>query len=191
MFKLIFAFLLLVSTAKADFVGFSSGFEFQATPVEGTVIITCEGFNGNAQATYTCRDAVLEPMDADNFMGPRDARAKQVELRALREDGSTRVKTASYDGANGKTSSPINLWQSTIFQQPLLSSGLNQIHFSIYSSNNDSTQEVAKGDFTVNVKRGALRRCPTTQYQSTDVTDCNSQYSICQRYFEQYNNCRQ
>ena len=191
MLKVVSIILLLSAVAKADYVGFSSGSTFQATPIEGNVIMTCDGFNGSSQANYTCRDVVLEPLNSDVFLGPQDARATQVELKADREDGSSRLKMLNYDGRNGKSTGAFNLWISSLFQRPLLAVGVNHIHFSIYSNGTGSDlQEYGSGDFVVTVNRGTSRTCPTTQYHSTDVTDCNSQYSICQRYFEQYSNCR-
>ncbi|HEX7674621.1 MAG TPA: hypothetical protein VF412_10630 [Bdellovibrio sp.] len=188
MLKAVSFILLLSSVATADYAGFASGSTFQATPIEGNVLMTCDGFNGTSQANYTCRDVVLEPQNSDIFVGPLDNRATQVELKAVREDNSSRVKINNYDGRSGK-SSTFNLWISSLFQKPLLMAGVNHVHYSIYT-NSPSFQEFASGDFDVMVNRAATRVCPTTQYHSTDVTDCNSQYSICQRYFEQYNNCR-
>ncbi|MDG0815080.1 hypothetical protein [Bdellovibrio svalbardensis] len=191
MLKVVSTILLLCSVAKsAELAGFASGREFAATPLEGTVVMTCEGFNGTGQAVYTCRDVVLDPQSYDTFIGPVDARASQVELRAEHEDGSTRVKMAGYNGKVGKSVSTFNLWVSTLFQKPLLMAGTNKLSYTIYNGSGESYQEYARGNFIVTVKRNSLRRCPTTQYNSTDVTDCNSQYSICQRYFEQYNNCQ-
>ncbi len=192
MLKVVSIILLLCSAAKAaDLPGFASGSDFSATPIEGTVIMTCEGFNGTSEATYSCRDVVLDPQAFDTFTGPVDPRATQVELRADHEDGSSRVKMAGYNGKTGKSTSTFNLWVSTLFQKPLLMAGVNKLSYSVYSgTGSEAFQEYARGTFVLTVKRNTLRRCPTTQYHSTDVTDCNAQYSICQRYFEQYNNCR-
>lgn len=191
MLKIVTAILLLCSAASAGYVGFASGSQFKATPIEGTVIITCDGFNGSGQATYTCRDVVLEPQNYDVFQGPQGSEATQVELSVDREDGSNRVKVSNYNGKSGKSLSAFNLWVSSLFQSPLLTVGANKLTYSIYSlSSTNARQEYAHGSFTVTVTRNTLRRCQTTEYQSTDVSDCSSQYSICQRYFEQYNSCR-
>lgn len=200
MLKAVSVLLLLCSVSQtalsAVAAGFVSGSEFSATPIEGTVFMTCEGFNGNAQVTYSCRDVVLDPQATDIFFGPQDIHATQVELTAVHEDGSDRVKMAGYNGKVGRSTSTFNLWISTLFQKPLLMAGVNKISYSITGPENTSSdgteiqREYVRGSFQINVKRSIARRCPTTQYHSSDVTDCNSQYSICQRYFEQYNNCR-
>ncbi|HWU43742.1 MAG TPA: hypothetical protein VN132_09900 [Bdellovibrio sp.] len=171
-------------------IGFLSGSEFQATPIDGTVVITCDGFNGTSQANYSCRDVVLDPQSSDIFAGPREPRAKQVELLATHEDGTTRTKTSNYDGQLAQSTSSFNLWINTLFQKPLLMTGINRIHYTLYNGSTAGPEEFGSGNFTVTVKRGTARHCPTSYYHSTDVIDCNSQYSICQRYFDQYNSCR-
>ncbi|WP_413585704.1 hypothetical protein [Bdellovibrio sp. HCB274] len=193
MFKNILTFIcasisVVGAVHAADAVGFSSGSQFQATPIEGQVHVTCEGFNGGGAATFTCRDVVLDPVSYDYFMGPRDARAVRYELRNLREDGSVRTKEDDYSGSQGRSGSAINLWISTIFQKPLLAAGKNKISYAVYASNN--REPLSHGEFSINVARNASRVCPSTHYNSADVNDCSSQYSVCQRYFQQFNNCR-
>jgi hypothetical protein len=172
----------------ADPVGFSSGTQFKATPLEGQVHVTCEGFNGGGAATFTCRDVVLDPVSVDYFVGPRDARAVRYQVSNLREDGSVRSKEDNYDGARGRSATGVNLWISTLFQKPLLAAGKNKISYAIYAENN--REPLSRGEVMITVSRNASRTCPTTHYNSADVNDCNSQYSVCQRYFQQFNNCR-
>jgi hypothetical protein len=185
--------LSFISIASADYIGFQSGPEFHATPVEGTVIMTCENGNNKITSTYKCRDVVLDPRSADYFIGPVDPTLNQVFLTSLHEDGTFRSKSSGYDGVAGKSQTPINLWISTLFQKPLLMKGVNRVRYS-FKSNIDSQitsfEDYGEGEIIVRVKTGVNRRCPTTQYRSTDPADCSSQYSICQRYFENYNNCR-
>ncbi|MGE5086332.1 MAG: hypothetical protein ACM3MG_08550 [Bacillota bacterium] len=189
MFKSVCTFLLMcsvVSTAEA--VGFSSGTTFSATPIEGNVVVTCDGFNGGGSASFICRDVALDPASYEYFVGPTDPRAVRITLSNTREDGSVRTKADEYNGAEGVTRNPVNLWVSTLFQKPLLMSGDNHIHYSLYDTN--SSQALSEGEITVVVARNGSRHCPVTHYQSADVNDCTSQFSICQRYFEQFNNCR-
>ncbi|MFM6929466.1 MAG: hypothetical protein ACKOX6_13440 [Bdellovibrio sp.] len=189
MFKSVCTFLLMSSvTCVAGAVGFSSGATFKATPIEGNVVVTCDGFNGGGSASYMCRDVVLDPAAYDYFVGPTDPRAVKVTLRNTREDGSVRTKTEDYNGALGRTRNPMNLWISTLFQKPLLMSGDNRIRYSIYDRN--SSEALFDGEITVTVARNSSRHCPMTHYHSADVNDCTSQFSVCQRYFEQFNNCR-
>ncbi|KHD88069.1 MAG: hypothetical protein OM95_11155 [Bdellovibrio sp. ArHS] len=187
MLKVMTSILLFTSIASAEYVGFSRGNELSATPISGTVRVICSGFNGSGSAVYTCRDTALNPAAYDYFVGPQDSRTDRVELTATHADGSTRSKTMEYDGYRGKSKEAFNLWISTIFQKPLLETGRNTIRFRVFSRN---IQPMAEGTFIATVKRDAARQCPTAQYTSSDINDCSSQYSICQRYFEEYNNCQ-
>lgn len=189
MLRTFLAIMLFTLSAHADDVGLSHGSEFTAAAVEGRVSIHCNGFNGVGNAVYNCRDAVLEPQLYDYFIGPRDAKATDVELKCTREDGSVRVKTSGYNGTKGISTDSFNLWISTLFQKPLLQAGINTIDYRITADDRAKT-EIAKGRFVVNVVRTPVRRCQDAHYTSTDINDCNSQYSVCQKYFEEFNNCR-
>lgn len=189
MLRTCLAIMLFSLSAHADFVGFVHGSEFTAAAIEGRVTVSCNGFNGVGSAVYACRDAILEPQIYDYFTGPRNAKAADVELKCTRDDGSVRTKTSGYNGAKGLSTDSFNLWISTLFQKPLLQVGVNTIDYRITADDRAET-EIAKGRFVVNVKRVAARRCPDAHYNSTDINDCNSQYSVCQRYFEEYHNCR-
>ncbi|MBV2169813.1 MAG: hypothetical protein KUL82_14000 [Bdellovibrio sp.] len=186
MLKVLFSIITFCLMAKAHAAGFANGNALIATPIQGQVQVQCNGFNGSGTALYTCRDVVMDPQAYDYFVGPQDARADKVELMAFHEDGSSRSKVNNYDGARGKSRDAFNLWISTLFQKPLLEYGRNTIRYKIFSDNNTP---YAQGEFGVVVQRGAARQCPAATYHSTDSNDCNSQYSICQRYFEEYRNC--
>lgn len=189
MLRTFLAIMFFTFSAQANYVGFVHGSEFTAAAVEGRVTVHCNGFNGVGNAVYACRDAVLEPQIYDYFTGPRDAKATDVELKCTRDDGSVRSKTSGYNGAKGVSSDSFNLWISTLFQKPLLQVGKNTIDYRITADDRAKT-EIAKGRFVVNVVRAPARRCADAHYNSTDINDCNSQYSVCQRYFEELNHCR-
>lgn len=192
MFKTILLVLAFYTSAQAADGGFANGNEFVATPVQGQVRVVCNGFNGNDTALYNCRDVALSPNPYDYFVGPQMGRSNvndRVELLATLEDGTTRTKITGYDGTRGKSRDAFNLWISTLFQKPLLSYGANKIRFRIIVSENHP-EHVVEGNFIANVKRGTVRTCPSVEYTSSDINDCNSQYSICQRYFEEYRNCQ-
>lgn len=189
MLKNIILVLTICSSANAAPAGFSLGNDLVATPIQGQVQVTCAGFNGSSSAVYTCRDVVLDPQVYDFFVGPQDGYADKVELTAFHEDGSSRVKAEDYDGVRAKSRSQLNLWISTIFQKPLLEYGRNVIQYRLLSSGRPG--EASKVDqFVATVRRGSSRSCPLAHYNSTDVNDCSSQYSICQKYFTEYKNCR-
>lgn len=189
MLKVILSFFAVHSFAQADQLGFARGNELTATPIQGQVQVTCSGFNGSGSAVYTCRDVVMDPQAYDYFVGPRDPQADKVELVATHEDNSMRIKISNYDGVRGRSRDAFNLWISTLFQKPLLEFGKNLIQYQLYAG--EKKREFAgSNQFVVNVKRGSARSCPPAHYNSADVNDCNSQYSICQRYFEEYHNCQ-
>jgi hypothetical protein len=188
MLRTFLATMLFTMNAQAGNVGFVHGSEFTAAAVEGRVTVHCNGTNGVGNAVYNCRDAVLEPQLYDYFMGPQDARATDVELKCARDDGSVRSKTSGYDGNKGISTDSFNLWILTLFQKPLLQVGLNTIDYRITADDRAKT-EISKGRFVVNVVRTPARRCPDAHYTSTDINDCNAQYSVCQKYFEEYHNC--
>lgn len=186
MFKAITLILALCSVSSADQVGFQKGNNLSAVPVQGEVRVICAGFNGNGSALYSCRDLALNPGVYDYFVGPRDARATKVELTAYHQDGSTRTKAEEYQGSRGRSEEAFNLWISTLFQKPLLEVGTNRVSYRLMGNN----AVYAEGAFNAVVTRVAPRTCPTVTYQSSDINDCNSQYSICQRYFREHNNCQ-
>ena len=191
MLKTLLAFLAFSSIAQAR-IGFSLGDNLVATPIQGQVRVVCDGFNGSGTAQYNCRDVVLSPNPYDYFVGPQISSGfgnERVELMATQEDGTVRVKSAAYDALRGKSREAFNLWISTIFQKPLLNYGANNIRYKIYTA--ERANEVqSEGLFVVTVQKSAGRMCPSVEYTSTDFNDCNSQYSICQRYFDQYKYCQ-
>lgn len=167
-------------------IGFATGADFTASQIEGRVSVNCSSFNNVGHAEYLCRNIVLEPVVYDFFVGPRDPRAKKLSLLVQHQDGSDRERTVDYDGLNGKSREAYNLWISTLFQRPMLELGMNTVTYSLL----DGKNEVIRGTIGVKVNQGARRVCPAASYDSIDINDCSSQYSICQRYFEEYRNCK-
>lgn len=189
MLRILFFLTVFCSFAQANNVGFSKGNQLTATPIQGQVTVICNGFNGSDSAAYSCRDVALDPQAYDYFIGPQVYRGDKVELVAQHEDGSTRSRVFNYDGARGRSRDLVNLWVSNFFQKPLLEFGVNTIRFKIYEGTNN-IQPFGEGTFQAVVRKGTSRTCPNAQYNSLDVNDCNSPYSICQRYFEEYRNCQ-
>lgn len=185
MLKLVILITALSSFAHADRIGFEKGNSLTVTPVQGQVRVVCNGFNGNGAAVYTCRDVLMKPGAYDYFVGIRDARATKVELKAIHQDGSDRSKTLAYQGSRGRSDEAFNLWISTLFQKPLLEVGANTIKFRLMGNSG----VYAEGEFQAVVTKSTMRECPAASYHSSDINDCNSQYSICQRYFNEHNSC--
>ena len=186
MFVNIMMILLSFSHAEAP-VGFSGGKNFVATPIEGQVAVTCEGFNGSGQALFTCRDVTLDPGTHEYLIGPQNSQVSRVDLTATHENGGSVSKSLTYNGAQGKSQDRVNLWLSTLFQKPLLDRGVNRISYVMYKSDR---AEISRGNFEVVVQRGKPRQCQPTSYTSTDLNDCHSQFSICQRYFQESDYCK-
>jgi hypothetical protein len=179
-----FSFLAFLWTnlASAVEVGFSSGKQFTSISLHGQVTVDCAG---GTTAEYSCRDSALEPVSYDYFIGPEGITATDVSLSNLRPDGTRRDRSSAYSVSVGRSNEAFNLWISTPFQRPLLASGVNKVAYVM--KNKGAT--VGQGSFVVNVGPGTARECPTTHYNSPDAADCQSQYSVCQRYFEQYQSC--
>lgn len=189
MLNVLHALFAAIAFGQTNPPGFAGGNSLNAVPISGEVQVTCSGFNGESAVLFQCRDMVLEPNAYDHFMGPREADFKWVELVAERPDGSVRVKTVAYDGARGATKEPLNLWISTIFQKGLLAVGLNQISYKL-SSKEDNRGPFVTGKFEAIVNRTEERECARGVYESTDINDCNSHYSVCQRYFAERGFCK-
>ncbi len=169
-------------------VGFSHGSLMKSVPVAGRVTVFCPASSASPAGTtarYSCQDVVLEPSAYDYFMGPKGLNADHVTLVATRADGTIRSKTELYNSVQSRTTSSLNLWISTLFQRPLFKKGLNKIHYTLVLNQ----AAVGQGDFQVLVQEQPARECPDSQYTSADPADCESPFSVCERYFSQYNNC--
>jgi hypothetical protein len=173
-------------TASLAFAGFKNGDSLLTSPIEGTATVRCDGFNGRQTSVYNCRDIVLEPGAYDVFVGPQHPTAYSVSLKAIHEDGSSRNKQELYNGSLGVSSDSFNLWISTLFQRPLLEFGKNTI---LWEITNREDKVLESGEFLATVKKGPARKCDPAFFNSTDANDCNSQFTVCQRYFEQQNYC--
>jgi len=175
--------LFTAVAAHAATPGFSQGNQFYAVPLQGAVTVYC---GPGDTAKYSCFSTVLDPVSYDFFVGPAGVTAQQVSLSCLRQDGSRRDRTEDYSPATVQSVNAFNLWISTPFQRPLLAIGVNKIDYKMTNMG----KIIDQGTFSVNVAHGDARTCPTTHYNSNDPNDCQSPYTVCQRYFEQYDYCR-
>lgn len=173
----------------AEEVGFVHGNTRQIIALEGEITVFCPvgptDYNPPSQS-FVCTELVMEPSPYDYFRGPRGLSASELVLTATREDGTSKSKTIPYDSRSFRTADSINLWISTLFQRPLLKEGRNKL---IYTLIQGSTT-VSQGELEAIVQNGPPRQCPRTTYNSINPQDCVSPYSVCQRYFSQYNNCK-
>ncbi len=183
--KLILIFIILgfAAATRAEATGFTLGNQFYSIHLHGRVEVYCGAEN---MAIYTCNDIVLDPASYDYFIGPKGIKAENIFLTNTRADGSQRSRNGVYNSSISRSADAFNLWISTPFQRPLLALGVNKIDYKLVSTGKIANQ----GSFSVNITHGEPRTCPTTYYNSTDINDCQSQYTICQKYFEQYDYCR-
>ncbi len=197
MFSLLAAAAALLAgvSATAATGGFKSGNTFDYKSAAGDVSVHCPqtgggvppgGPTGPTFAHHRCYGYVLTPGDQDYFVGPTVS-ADEVELVAVRADGSKRSKSSEYDGARGQSKDRFNLWIETLFQKPLLKMGRNDVAWTLKRNG----RTVQSGSFIAEVfDRGDLR-CPSTSETSWDPMDCQSSGRICSDYFFRYGNqCR-
>lgn len=177
------------SVSFGSVVGFSNGNDLSASPIQGKVIVNCQSGTASSNAVYQCRDIALDTKPYDYFIGAYDPRIDRVDLLAVKEDGSSTLKTSPYNGIQGQSREAFNLWISTPFQKPLLAFGKNLVQIRYFSGGNPIQTNGAES-FIVTVKRGPLRACQTAQYTSADLNDCSSQYSICQQFFRDQQYCQ-
>lgn len=189
------AALLAGVSATAATGGFKSGNKFDYKSAVGDVSVHCPqtgggvppgGPTGPTFAHHRCYGYVFTPGDQDYFVGPA-VNADEVELVAVRADGSKRSKKSEYDGAKGQSKDRFNLWIETLFQKPLLKMGRNDVTWTLKRNG----RTVQSGSFIAEVfDRGDLR-CPSTSETSWDPMDCQNSGRICSDYFFRYGNqCR-
>lgn len=189
------ASLLAGFSAAAATGGFKSGNKFEYKSAVGDVSVHCPQSGGGYPpgtptgptfANYRCYGYVFNPGDHDYFVGPK-INADEIELVAVRVDGSKRSKKSEYDGTKGQSKETFNLWIETLFQKPLLKMGRNDVTWTLKRSG----RAVQTGSFIAEVfDRGDLR-CPAASETSWDPADCQSSGRICGDYFFRYGNqCR-
>lgn len=186
-------FAFIAQSAEAQ-PGFKSGNTLEYKSAVGDVSVHCRSSGGSLPgrpsgptfAKYRCYGYSLTPGDADYFVGPK-INADEVELVAVRADGSKRSKKGEYDSAKGQSKDAFNLWIETLFQKPLLKMGRNDVTWTLRREG----RSVQTGSFIAEVfDRGDLR-CPAASETSWDPSDCQNSGRICGDYFFRYGNqCR-
>lgn len=185
--------LVGAQTANAQ-AGFKNGNTFDYKSAVGDVSVHCPntggglpgGPSGPTFANYRCYGYSFSPGDTDYFVGPK-VNADEVELVAIRADGSRRSKKSEYESAKGQSKDTFNLWIETLFQKPLLKMGRNDVTWTLKRSG----RTVQTGSFIAEVfDRGNLR-CPAASETSWDPSDCQNSGRVCSDYFFRYGNqCR-
>lgn len=182
---------LLATPAFAHSGGFVGGNHFEYTSASGNVFVHCPRTGGGvpsgpSSANFRCYGYIFQPAESAQFMGPRTT-ADEVELTAIREDGTSFTKTSGYDGARGVSSDSFNLWIETLFQRPLLKLGVNQVNWVLKSAG----QTVMYGSFEAVVDQKPSLTCPNASMTLWDTDGCTNSYRACSEYYYQYGNqCR-
>jgi hypothetical protein len=183
-----FILMLLLVSAQSFAVGFSGGEQFSTQEISGRLTLQCNWPSGMSTVFTDCRAQILNPEEYAYLIGPQ-INADHISLRATREDGSlSKNKTAEYDGVNGKSKTPFNLWIKTLLQKPLLGLGKNVINYSFKKDN----KALETGSFNVFVVDGGIAECTRMGfYYSNLESDCISPSNFCARYFSENNYCQQ
>lgn len=177
---------LLFSVSIFAAPGFSKGDRFQVVTLRGNLNVRCNVGAEIRQSNFQCESQVLAPASYDFFVGSAIPAADKIILIAERSDKSIREKEEVYNGARGQSQRMINLWVSSVFERPLLNYGMNTVTYKIMKG--PATYE--QGVFKVQVDAGAGRSCPTYSMTSTSAGDCETSYSVCDRYFRAFNYCQ-
>lgn len=179
---------LILIAFSAQSAGFSAGDKFNAITIEGRLSVQCPSeTTGPSYGAADCRFNILTPAEYTYFVGTQ-IDADSVSLQATHENGSvSKIKTEKYDGAQGKSRKPFNLWISTLLQRPLLDVGINSIKYTLTKNG----QKVEEGIFTVEVVKGAISVCPRVgHYFSSTTQDCSFPTNLCSRFFNENNYCQ-
>lgn len=183
---LLFFVCLFLSISIFAAPGFSKGDRFQVVTLRGNLSVQCNLGSEVRQSNFQCETQVLNPASYDIFVGSAIPAADKLVLTAQREDKSLREKEESYDGSRGQSQRAINLWASSVFERPLLNYGVNIVTYKLIKDKTVHEQ----GVFKVQVESGSGRSCPTHSMSSGSAVDCESSFSICDRYFRAFNYCQ-
>jgi hypothetical protein len=184
----LFLSLFLSLPGLAQSLGFSTGNELSVRQISGLVTVTCPAEDeGLKTAQFLCRGIDVSPDAFAYFLGPRGVFADQVQLTIIWADGSRRaLRPLDYDSSRGQTKEQIELWPRAGLVRASLSQGLNRVQYRLLSRG----QVVSEGEFSVNVERLESKRCEGKNYVAVFPSDCDNQFTICERFFTDLNNCR-
>ncbi len=184
--KVIISLLMLCALpAFADHhTGFKSGNDISIVTLRGTVYMTCYTPMPPAWATFYCWDALANPGFSDKFVLSEPVDADKVTLSVTKKNGKIIKKTEKYN-AKKNESGDFNLLIDTVFQNPLLELGSNEVSYSMMKKG----KEVARGTFIATAAVTEERECrPRSLYGS--YSDCTSQAAACNYYFYSENDCQ-
>lgn len=174
--------LCIQSSGAASFGGIE---RFNAVNLGGELEVICKDYSRRMTARHQCEQVVLEPGERAHFFGVV-GNIDQVIFRSSSLKSGDALARHSYIGEIGRTRGPVNLWVSSIIEQPLLSLGNNEIlvEYGTYD------RPVLRETVVVHVGDGGSRLCQPEQVVTSNFHHCRSPLSICHEYFERRDNCR-
>jgi len=171
-------FIAVLFMSNANAAEFEKGSEYNVVRLSGNAIVTCNYFeNGRYRTTHGniyCISDFSSPATYSRFL-QEDSQAVKVKL--VNESNDNRKKTKKFYPKKGE-SKRFNLFIRSLFQRPLLTTGVNNISYQMLLKDGSVEQE---GHFEVNVDF-SRKYCRTRYMYSSDGMDCQG-YSICRRYF--------
>ena len=179
--------LLWSSTVFAQ--SFSSGNEFTAYELRGSLFLTCYGPNNYVTVRKTCAKSTLLPVVRDYFETEQKLNGDRVRLKNISEKGNNYDRTVYYNKEEQRTHRRINLWAEYRGERGLLNIGENRIAFEFANKNKDL---LLQGQVEIVVEDGGGRVCRDGQDVSYNYNDCfssNNAREYCERYFEMGNYC--
>ena len=181
-----FVSLIVVLSSWSAFanVGFAEGSRYKIAPLDGHLSVSC--LENQSRYQFTCRSSSLGPVNRSYFQGPVMTNADTIEIVATGEDGTQVRKVDDYDPILGRSFSRINLGVDLFLDRPLLQLGRNRIDYKLYKRN----QLVSHGSLFVDVVRDTRRTCSSQTVVISQARDCQSQFTLCQKFFERNTSCQ-
>lgn len=184
----LFLSLILSLPGFAQSFGFSTGSHLSVRQISGSITVTCPAEDeGLKTAQFLCRGIDVSPDSFAYFLGPQGVLADEVQLTILWSDGSRRVlRPIEYDSNRGQSREQIELWPRAGLGRASISQGINRVQYRLLSLG----QVVSEGEFSVAVERAEPKRCQSKNYAAVFPSDCDNQFTMCERFFTELNNCR-
>ena len=169
----------------AHLTGLEVGNNLNHVTLKGHVKITCEDYLVGATSEFDCTKDTLEPFTLSRFQTDIAYDADHFDLKMAHENSWSRYKSGEYLPSSGTSDASLNLWNSSIFDLPILDDGVNKGTYQLSKRG----LVVAQGSFLVNVTH-STRTCPAATLVSHERSDCRYRSYACDRYFFQSDNCQ-
>jgi len=167
----------LLLSSQCNAAEFKDGSHYQLTHASGLAHVTCayvqNGRYYTRRATVNCTGSFAEPEAFSRFTH-EGSDASTVQITNLT---TNYTKSKKFYSSKGE-SSQFNLLVRTLFQKPLLTTGENNLKYSLLLKDGSVEEE---GTFEVYVAF-KTRQCRPIFIHSNNMQDCQGM-SVCGRYF--------